>query len=167
MKAKPTYYSGQFFRSKLEARWAYFFNLVGVKYTYEPKKFYLKDIKKAYIPDFYLKDLDIYLEVKGDLFTEYFDITNPLAFEKINSFRKLHPIVTFIGSLGEQESFALSGMFNSAHHDSIGVKFNQCFECFAVSLSYFNFCYNCGRFNSLCESISISSSLSVAHNFKF
>ncbi len=34
-KAKETYYDGYRFRSRLEARWAVFFNNIGLEYEYE------------------------------------------------------------------------------------------------------------------------------------
>ena len=36
IKSKPTLYQGVRFRSRLEARWACFFNLAGWKWSYEP-----------------------------------------------------------------------------------------------------------------------------------
>lgn len=36
IKAKPTVYNGNRFRSRLEARWACFFDLLGWKWKYEP-----------------------------------------------------------------------------------------------------------------------------------
>ena len=57
-----TDYNGIQFRSRLEARWAVFFDAVGVKYEYEPDSFMIGGIR--YIPDFYLPDLKQYVEVK-------------------------------------------------------------------------------------------------------
>lgn len=56
-----TEYSGIFFRSRLEARWAIFFDLIGVKYEYEPDCFDLDG--KWYTPDFLLLD-NVFAEVK-------------------------------------------------------------------------------------------------------
>ena len=64
MQAIETVYNGYRFRSRLEARWAVFFDAMGIKYQYEPEGFKgFNDI--PYLPDFYLPDLDIYVEVKG------------------------------------------------------------------------------------------------------
>lgn len=54
IKAIPTFYDGYWFRSKLEAKWAVFFNSLGVKYEYEPEGFILPDGSK-YLPDFRVK----------------------------------------------------------------------------------------------------------------
>ena len=59
-----TEYKGYKFRSRLEARWAIFFDAMGVNWSYEPEGFRLDD-GSLYLPDFYLPDLDICVEVKG------------------------------------------------------------------------------------------------------
>lgn len=64
IKAIETYYNGYRFRSRLEARWAVFFDALGIKYEYEPEGYELSDGSK-YLPDFYLPDLKYYVEVKG------------------------------------------------------------------------------------------------------
>lgn len=53
IKSIDTYYNGNYFRSRLEARWAYFFDLCGVKYLYEPEGF-KNNNGEMYLPDFYL-----------------------------------------------------------------------------------------------------------------
>ena len=58
-----TEYDGYLFRSRLEARWAVFFNNIGLKYEYEKEGFNLDGL--WYLPDFFLPDLNIWIEVKG------------------------------------------------------------------------------------------------------
>lgn len=58
-----TEYNGYKFRSRLEARWAVFFDEAGIDYQYEPEGFYLSDGSK-YLPDFYLPDFLVYVEIK-------------------------------------------------------------------------------------------------------
>ena len=53
MKAIETVYKGYRFRSRLEARWAVFFDEVGIKYQYEPEGFDLDDAG-FYLPDFWI-----------------------------------------------------------------------------------------------------------------
>lgn len=67
MDIKPieTEYNGYRFRSRLEARWAVFFDSAGIEYEYEPEGFELPDGKK-YLPDFYLPSFNVYCEVKRD-----------------------------------------------------------------------------------------------------
>lgn len=64
IKAIETVYKGYRFRSRLEARWAVFFDALGVEYEYEPEGYVLSNGEK-YLPDFYLPKLRIYVEVKN------------------------------------------------------------------------------------------------------
>jgi len=52
IKAIETVYNGYRFRSRLEARWAVFFDTLGIEYRYEPEGFDLDGI--WYLPDFFL-----------------------------------------------------------------------------------------------------------------
>lgn len=51
MKAIETQYKGYRFRSRLEARWAVFFDALGLSWEYEPEGFELPDGTR-YLPDF-------------------------------------------------------------------------------------------------------------------
>lgn len=62
IKAIETHYNGYKFRSRLEARWAVFFDEAGIEYQYEPKGF--TNGKDCYLPDFYLPEHNTYVEVK-------------------------------------------------------------------------------------------------------
>lgn len=64
IKAIETVYNGYKFRSRLEARWAVFFDAAGIKYEYEPQGFELSDGTK-YLPDFYLPEMHQFFECKG------------------------------------------------------------------------------------------------------
>jgi hypothetical protein len=65
IKAIETRYKGYRFRSRLEARWAVFFDALGVKWTYESQGFELSNGEK-YLPDFWLPDVGqgCYVEIK-------------------------------------------------------------------------------------------------------
>ena len=63
MKAIQTEYKGYLFRSRLEARWAVFFDACGIRWEYEPEGIVLSD-GSFYLPDFYLPDFHCYFEVK-------------------------------------------------------------------------------------------------------
>ena len=62
IKAIETEYNGYRFRSRLEARWAVFFDEAGIKYRYEDEGFEVGEMK--YLPDFYLPDIGCHVEVK-------------------------------------------------------------------------------------------------------
>lgn len=53
IKAIETVYNGYRFRSRLEARWAVFFDALGIEYEYEPEGFDLANGMR-YLPDFKL-----------------------------------------------------------------------------------------------------------------
>lgn len=63
IKAIETIYNGYRFRSRLEARWAVFFDSLGVEYQYEPEGFVLND-GTPYLPDFYLPNQGMWIEIK-------------------------------------------------------------------------------------------------------
>ena len=65
MKAVPTRYKGYHFRSRLEARWAVFFDALDLQWEYEPDGFELPD-GTWYLPDFYFPQIKAYGEVKPD-----------------------------------------------------------------------------------------------------
>lgn len=80
MKPIETIYNGYRFRSRLEARWAVFFDALGVDYEYEPEGFRL-DNGMYYLPDFRVKcwgtrgrickePFDLWIEVKGHISVE-------------------------------------------------------------------------------------------------
>lgn len=74
---KETFYNGIKFRSRLEARWAVFFDALGIRYEYEPEGYNLPN-GIGYLPDFYLPDLKIWIEVKG--------INTPVDMDKVYNF---------------------------------------------------------------------------------
>jgi hypothetical protein len=63
VKAIETRYKGYRFRSRLEARWAVFFDALGICYRYEVEGFNLGDV--AYLPDFWLPHPVSGLAAKG------------------------------------------------------------------------------------------------------
>lgn len=86
-----TIYNGYRFRSRLEARWAVFFDALRVKYEYEPEGY--KFDGALYLPDFRIKNVEsshgrideLYVEVKGVMTTE--------DAKKIRSFAAHYPVL--------------------------------------------------------------------------
>lgn len=62
--AIETRYAGHLFRSRLEARWAVFFDRLGIAWEYEPQGYVLGN-GESYLPDFWLPGLHLWVEVKG------------------------------------------------------------------------------------------------------
>ena len=73
IKAIETKYAGCHFRSRLEARWAVFFDALGLRWQYEPEgyecewRLQLSDETFPYLPDFYLPTMNTFVEVKGQM----------------------------------------------------------------------------------------------------
>ncbi|WP_422390156.1 hypothetical protein [Arthrobacter sp. N1] len=67
-------YSGKVFRSRLEARWLIFLDLLDVNWDYEPSHYQIGP-ELFYLPDFYLPEHQLWLKVKGSAFMDarYFD----------------------------------------------------------------------------------------------
>jgi hypothetical protein len=74
IKSIETTYNNHRFRSRLEARWAYAFDLAGIRWQYEPEGLVCERRLSAwvepavtfpYLPDFFLPDLGVWAEVKG------------------------------------------------------------------------------------------------------
>lgn len=59
-----TRYAGCRFRSRLEARWAVFFDHLGIGWEYEPQGFVIDG--RPYLPDFLLTTCGTWIEVKGN-----------------------------------------------------------------------------------------------------
>jgi hypothetical protein len=65
IQAIETRYAGHRFRSRLEARWAVFFDSLGIRWEYEPQGYLVGPDQLPYLPDFWLPDLKTWVEVKG------------------------------------------------------------------------------------------------------
>lgn len=61
MNAIPTTYAGVRFRSRLEARWAVFFDSLGIDWRYEHEG---HAAGRWYLCDFYLPEFDVWIEIK-------------------------------------------------------------------------------------------------------
>lgn len=69
IRAIETRYKGYRFRSRLEARWAVFFDSCGFGWKYEDEGFMLPN-GENYLPDFWLESLGLFAEIKGKSFTD-------------------------------------------------------------------------------------------------
>lgn len=70
LKAIETRYKGYRFRSRLEARWAVFFDTLGITWEYEKEGYDLGDAG-WYLPDFWLPQVRMWAEVKPNTLTEH------------------------------------------------------------------------------------------------
>lgn len=69
IRAIETTYNGFAFRSRLEARWAVFFDALDLRFNYEQEGFKMPS-GVWYLPDFYLPQVRMWAEVKPDAFEE-------------------------------------------------------------------------------------------------
>jgi hypothetical protein len=67
IKAIETVYKGYRFRSRLEARWAVFFDALGLEWEYEKEGYQLSGT--GYLPDFWFPKFNCFAEVKPKVFT--------------------------------------------------------------------------------------------------
>lgn len=92
IQAIETEYNGYRFRSRLEARWAVFFDAIGADYKYEPEGYRLEDGSR-YLPDFYLTNVsgrgtrNIFIEIKG--------VVSDIDLHKIELFSRHYPVIIF------------------------------------------------------------------------
>lgn len=90
-----TRYKGYRFRSRLEARWAVFFDALGIRWEYEKQGFDLGD-GYTYLPDFWLPTIRVWFEVKGAILTRE-------DREKVARLRCYsYPVVVACGNIGEE-----------------------------------------------------------------
>ncbi len=91
-QAQDMLYGRYVFRSVTEARWALFFDKLGIDYEYEPTKFSIPGIG-GYVPDFYLPNVKggTWIEIKGK-------VPNPTEEAKAVGVRMLTKASTFIFS---------------------------------------------------------------------
>lgn len=137
VKAIETVYNGYRFRSRLEARWAVFFDTMGIRYVYEPEGFVLSD-GTMYLPDFYLPDSDTYVEIKG-----------------VMSDKDKHKIEQFMQDCHKDFLIGYEDMHFQASDVFGGLDDEQ--DVFVLSEEYNSVmcqCYSCGRiyFTGLCGS---------------
>ena len=104
-KVKPieTRYKGFRFRSRLEARWAVFFDTLGVKYEYELEGFSLPS-GVAYLPDFFLPDLQVFVEVKPTEQIPYVDLKKMIEFALEGD----HQLLLIVGSPTQEQAYVIN-----------------------------------------------------------
>lgn len=139
IKPIETYYHGYRFRSRLEARWAVFFDALGLEWEYEPEGFELEDGSR-YLPDFLIHNVitrwkqndekkDIYVEVKG--------IPNPTDAKKIDMFSEHYPIWV-VGNIPDPYSYVRSCELQREKYckEADGGKYNFSNNCVFCPYNY-------------------------------
>lgn len=136
IKPIETAYNGYRFRSRLEARWAVFFDAAGIEYQYEPEGFELSDGTK-YLPDFYLpkvhvlgkENTGLWVDVKSGKENDEYCKVKQFANDGIGKIAILFPF-TFMQNC----SLVLPGNENGIQS---GCAFCKCNHCGEVSFTYY------------------------------
>jgi len=124
IKAIETKYNGYHFRSRLEARWAVFFDSMEIRYEYEPEGF---DLGKYgwYLPDFRLLDYGYFVEIKPWLAPEDMDSKGILkAFE----LSKAHKVL-FISGFPGKDDYHVNALLPDESDHFFGYKFARGRNC--------------------------------------
>lgn len=110
IEAIETFYNGYRFRSRLEARWAVFFDALGIRYIYEPEGYGLPN-GMAYLPDFYLPDLKIWVEVKG--VNTQVDSEKVYNFDRANRNNDNFRDIIVVGDIPDETDDVVSWVYNT------------------------------------------------------
>ena len=107
IKPIETEYNGYRFRSRVEARWAKFFDIAKIKYEYELEG-YEMDGGIRYLPDFYLPEFKLHVEIKAEL-----ELLSFKELEKIDSFTMCegNKVLLIFGTPTNQRMFVMDGTF--------------------------------------------------------
>lgn len=151
LKAIETRYKGYRFRSRLEARWAIFFDALGLQWEYEKEGFILPS-GRYYLPDFWIEGLG-WFEIKpkpanfdgeawpvtGSLEEEFF-VADDDAFDNKNAYQGQKGGILY-GTPGPAYNFDYDGISfyaGTPGHDS-PYYFCECSGCGSINFEY------CGR----------------------
>ena len=130
-KLKPiqTEYGGFLFRSRLEARWAVFFDACGVDWEYEPEGYDLGN-GLMYLPDFLLHGVDgrdggdLYVEVKGQMTESDAEKINRFAemgMEEPDQYGKSATAILVVGRIPDGDSIDdITDYISQAAYDDCG-----------------------------------------------
>ena len=97
MKAIETKYKGYRFRSRLEARWAVYFDAIGLEWEYEKEGFELENGER-YLPDFWLPKLECWVEIRPK---NPVDKNDCYKDKRLTNFSREQLLLVFFGLPGE------------------------------------------------------------------
>lgn len=134
--AKPALHAGVWFRSRLEATWAAFFDHHAVAWEYEERWFNF-DAETKYLPDFWLPASRAWVEVKG--------VLDDRSFTKI---KKLAGAASFRGELiilaGAPAGLVFGEVLPSGQR--IGIDMVRCRNCDLFTFSALS-CRHCEHYD--------------------
>lgn len=121
LKPIETVYNGYRFRSRLEARWAVFFDSLGFKWQYEVEGFELPSGAK-YLPDFYFPNSGIFGEVKPDKNIPFEELSKVCEF----ACHSVHGLLLIVGIPGEQTMYFLDSLSCGGGFDRYAARWQGC-----------------------------------------
>ena len=141
-KAIDTYYAKRFFRSRLEARWAVFFDALKIEWDYEREGYELGGIR--YLPDFWLPG--VYLRRKADvgLWVEIKPTVEEMKENERKFFILDKPVVVFVGAPpGYDDNRGVEGGFeyrneNIGGYTDSAMRIMQCRACVDKSINHWS-----------------------------
>jgi len=127
--AIETEYCGYRFRSRLEARWAVFLDALGLEWEYEKEGYRLAN-GLAYLPDFWLPELECWLEIKGNEPTAEERVKARLVAEGTG-----YPVFVFVGLPSVSDLARPTGFVAQGHEWAEGWVWQQCERCGSVAIA--------------------------------
>jgi len=143
MKAIETHYSGYRFRSRLEARWAVFFEAAEIQYLYELEGFESNNGER-YLPDFYLPEtslrggeVGVFIEIK---YNGYQGLSIPGWFNKQICLFEGNPIHIW-------DNYESNGGEQFWPWWDNNMRFWKCNNCRSTKIEFhegnYDYCYSC------------------------
>jgi hypothetical protein len=128
--AIETEYCGYRFRSRLEARWAVFLDALGLEWEYEKEGYRLSN-GVPYLPDFWLPEMECWLEIKGN---------EPTAEERVKALLLAEgtgcPVFVFVGLPSVSDPGKPTGFVAQEQEWVEGWVWRQCDRCGSVALAH-------------------------------
>lgn len=131
MKAIETVYNGYNFRSRLEARWALFLDMLEIPYQYEKEGYDLDH--HWYLPDFWLPEHNFWIEIKGEMPNPVYTHSEELQKAILLCEHTNKSVKIFIGDIWYTNgAFSVHPAYDSDMKKRIvcsTINFNYWFEC--------------------------------------
>lgn len=142
LQAIETIYKGYRFRSRLEARWAVFFDALGIKWEYENEGYDLDGV--WYLPDFWLPEVGCWVEVKGKV-PENYGTGKEITGEEIEKATRLarlshKDVYILYGPMEVSSQETILGFTTDSAgklHVAVLYKFARCPVCGRIGLAFF------------------------------
>lgn len=152
IKSIDTEYNGYRFRSRTEARWAVFFDTVGIEWLYEMEGFEFDDGER-YLPDFYLPEVSHRSTEKSGMWVEIKGLEPDCKWDE-GVFETLSKLA---GETSEPVALLSGEIRNYGHHEVDPVyyvdnymQFVMCEDCGAIKFEFlegnYMSCETCGGY---------------------